>query len=159
MDEETTKIHITDSLTSSKIVELMDEYPNLKCITCSPSIYKRISKTYLEVLSELDIKVAVEYNWGAKSKSEEDKNKVLSLFKEGKTAREISEILEMTLNRVYYLIRKNNENLKCNDYKRKHDLNKRNLIKSMKNDGHRPKDIAFELDIPLRTVYYILNNK
>ena len=30
---------------------------------------------------------------------------------------------------------------------------------SLKEEGLKPKDIASKLDIPLRTVYYILNNK
>ena len=32
-------------------------------------------------------------------------------------------------------------------------------ITSLKEEGLKPKEIASKLDIPLRTVYYILNNK
>ena len=69
MDEELTTIHITKALYSSMIVELIDKYPNLEEITCSPSVYKITSKTYIDALSQLDIEVRQKYNWGAKSKS------------------------------------------------------------------------------------------
>ena len=52
MDEETTKIHITQVLTLSKVMELIDEYPNLEEITCSPSVYNRISKKYIEAFTD-----------------------------------------------------------------------------------------------------------
>ncbi|WP_225370322.1 hypothetical protein [Methanobrevibacter arboriphilus] len=42
--KEAETIHISSQLSSKMIVNLMDEYPNLKRITCPPSIYKRISK-------------------------------------------------------------------------------------------------------------------
>ena len=32
-------------------------------------------------------------------------------------------------------------------------------VKSLKEEGLKPKEIASKLDIPLRTVYYILNKK
>ena len=32
-------------------------------------------------------------------------------------------------------------------------------VKSLKEEGVKPKEIASKLDIPLRTVYYILNKK
>ena len=69
MDEETTTIHITKALTSAMIVDLIEEYPNLAEITCSPSVYNRTSSTYIDALSQLDINVRKKYNWGAKSKT------------------------------------------------------------------------------------------
>jgi hypothetical protein len=106
MDENVTTIHITQALSSSMIVELIDKYPNLEEITCSPSVYKRTSKTYIDALNQLDIEVNQKYEWGAKSKSNDIEFYIQKLSNEGLTARQISQKLDISLNRVYYLLRK-----------------------------------------------------
>ncbi|MDO5859797.1 hypothetical protein [Methanobrevibacter sp.] len=156
MDENVTTIHITEVLSSSLIMDLMDEYPNLSEITCSPSVYDRTSKKYIDALNQLDIEVKKKYNWGAKSRTNGEEKIVLDLAKKGYTAREISEKLNIKLNRVYYLLRKNKDNVKFDDYKRKYDYSD---VKSLKDEGLTAKEISENLDIPLRTVYYILNKK
>ncbi|WP_407415364.1 hypothetical protein [Methanobrevibacter sp.] len=154
MDEDTTTIHITKTLTSSMIVELIDEYPNLEEITCSPSVYNRTSNTYIDALKQLDINVKRHYNWGAKSRSNGIEFYVLKLSDEGLTPKQISQKLEISLNRVYYLLRK--ANARFDNRKRKYDHDE---IKQLKKDGLKPKEISDKLDIPLRSVYYILNKK
>ena len=154
MDENVKTIHITKALTSAIIVDLIDRYPNLEIITCSPSVYKRTSSTYIEALSQLDIEVKVKYNWGAKSKSNGQEFEVLELSRKGLKAREIAEKLDISLNRVYYLLRKTHG--RFDNYNRKHDHDE---VKSLKNDGLSVREISDRLDIPQRTVYYILNQK
>ena len=68
MDEDVTSIHITEVLSSLKIMDLLEEYPNLEKITCSPSVYNRTSNKYIEALNQLDIDVVKEYHWGASKK-------------------------------------------------------------------------------------------
>ncbi|WP_415953179.1 hypothetical protein [Methanobrevibacter woesei] len=159
MDEETTKIHITQVLTLSKVMELIDEYPNLEEITCSPSVYNRISKKYIEALESLDITVKKEYHWGSKSKYSSKDEEILRYVKENKSAKEISEILNIPVSRVYYYVKKNKDEVSFDNYKRKHDLNTRKEIKSLNKEGLKPKEISEKLNVPVRTVYYILNNK
>ena len=154
MDEDTTTIHITKTLTSSMIVELIDEYPNLEEITCSPSVFNRTSNTYIDALKQLDINVKRKYDWGAKSSSNGIEFYVLKLSNEGLTPKQISQKLEISLNRVYYLLRK--ADAQFDNRKRKYDYEE---IKQLKRDGSKPKEIAEKLDIPLRSVYYILNKK
>lgn len=154
MNEDTTTIHITKTLTSSMIVELIDEYPKLEEITCSPSVFNRTSNTYIDALKQLDINVKRKYNWGAKSRSNGIEFYVLKLSNEGLTPKQISQKLEISLNRVYYLLRK--ADAQFDNRKRKYDYEK---IKQLKRDGLKPKEIAEKLDIPLRSVYYILNKK
>ena len=156
MDEEVTTIHITEVLSSSLIMDLIDEYPNLCEITCSPSVYERTSKNYIDALEQLDIEVNKKYNWGAKSQTNGEEKTVLDLAKQGLNAREISEKLDMKLNRVYYLLRKNKDDVKFDDYKRKYDYSE---VRALKEDGLKPKEISEKLNIPLRSVYYILNKK
>ena len=108
MYEDVTTIHSTKALSSSMIVELIDRYPNLEEITCSPSVYKRTSKTYIDALGQLDIDVKTRYNWGAKSKSNGIEYYVQKLSNEGLSAKQISQKLDISLNRVYYLLKKSN---------------------------------------------------
>ncbi len=154
MDEDVTTIHITKALSSSMIVELIDEYPNLEEITCSPSVYKRTSKRYIEALDQLDINVRTEYRWGAKSKSNDIEFYIAKLSKEGLSAKQISQKLDMPLNRVYYLLRKSNTDF--DNRRRKYDYDE---IKQLKDEGLSAGEISEKLDIPLRSVYYILNKK
>ena len=153
MDDVTT-IHITKALSSSMIVELIDKYPNLEQITCSLSVYKRTSRTYVEALSQLDIEVNVRYNWGAKSKSNGAEFEVQKLSDEGLTPREIASKLDITLNRVYYLLRKSNASFDNRKHKHNHEE-----VKKLHDEGLRPKEISEKLKVPIRTVYYILNKK
>lgn len=154
MDEDITTVHITKALSSSRIVDLIEEYPNLSEITCSPSVYERTSKTYIDALSQLDIEVVKKYNWGAKSKTNGLEFEVLKLSDAGLKPKEISEKLNISLNRVYYLLRKSKA--RFDNRKRKYDYDE---IKSLKNEGLSARNISEKLDIPLRSVYYILNNK
>ena len=154
MDENVTTIHITQVLSSSMIVELIDEYPNLEEITCSPSVYERTSNTYIDALRQLDITVKSKYNWGAKSKSNGIEFYVKKLSDEGLTAKQISQKLDISLNRVYYLLKKSNA--KFDNRQRKYDHDE---IKNLKKEGMTAKEISEKLDIPLRSVYYMLNKK
>lgn len=154
MSDETTTIHITKALSSSMIVDLIEEYPNLSEITCSPSVYERTSKTYVDALSQLDIEVIKKYNWGAKSQSNGAEFEVLKLSDEGLKPKEIADKLNITLNRVYYLLRKSKANF--DNRKRKYNHAE---IKNLKDEGMSAREISEKLDIPLRSVYYILNKK
>ena len=154
MDNEVTTIHITKALSSSMIVDLIDEYPNLKEITCAPSVYKRTSKKYIKALKTLGIEVRTKYNWGAESRSNGIEFYVAKLSNEGLSARQISQKLDIPSSRVYYLLKKSKTDF--DNRKRKHDHTK---IKQLKEKGLTAKEISEMLDIPLRSVYYILNKK
>ncbi len=154
MDEDVTTIHITEALSSFRIVNLLENYPNLEKITCSPSVYNRTSNKYIEALNQLDIKVVKEYHWGTSKKPCDYEEDLLKMASEGYKASEIAEMLDITVNRVYYLLRRNKTKLDTNT--KKHDYYE---VKSLKESGLKPKEISEKLNIPIRTVYYILNNK
>lgn len=154
MDENITTVHITKALTSSIIVDLIEKYPNLEVITCSPSVYNRTSDTYIDALSQLDIEVKKKYNWGAKSQTNGAEFEVLKLSDEGLKPREIAQRLDISINRVYYLLKKSNADF--DNRVRKHNHYD---VKQLKCEGFSAKQIAQKLDMPLRSVYYILNKK
>lgn len=154
MEGDVTTVHITKTLSSSMIVNLIDKYPNLEEITCPPSVYKRTSKRYIDALKTLDITVRAKYEWGAKSRSNGIEFYVLKLSNEGLTARQISQKLDISLNRVYYLLKKSKADF--DNRRRKYDYGK---VRQLEKDGYSAKEISHDLNIPLRSVYYILNNK
>ena len=94
MDEDVTSIHITEVLSSLKIMDLLEEYPNLEKITCSPSVYNRTSNKYIEALNQLDIDVVKEYHWGASKKPCDYEEELLQLASEGYKAAEIAAMPE-----------------------------------------------------------------
>ena len=154
MDGDIKTVHITENLSSVVIMDLLEKYPNLELITCPPSIYNRTSSNYIEALNQLDIDVKKQYNWGASKQSCDYEDELLRLAGEGYSAKEIASKLNITQNRVYYLLRRNNE--KLNNYNKKHNHEE---VKRLKDEGLKAKEISKKLDIPLRSVYYILNKK
>jgi len=148
------EIHVSETLSSAMIVNLLEKYPNLEKITCPPSIYNRISKNYINALEQLDIKLEVEYQWGNTKQSCDYEDELLKLASEGYKASQIAEILDINVNRVYYLLRRNKKKLSTNT--KKHDYDK---VRKLYNENVTPKEISEQLNIPLRSVYYILNKK
>ncbi|WP_082762098.1 hypothetical protein [Methanobrevibacter olleyae] len=158
-DKNAVEVHISTQLTSRKLIELMDTYPSLKRITCPLSIYDRISPTYIKALDKLGVSVEVKYNWGKKKYSKNQINQIIDLYNEGKRSEEISSILGMSISNVNYIKSKYFDKINVKHYKRKYDDDCRLKIKNMKEAGLKPKDISYELNIPIRSIYYILNKK
>ena len=153
------EVHISTQLTSRKLIELMDTYHSLKRITCPQSIYDRISPTYIKALDEVGISVEVKYNWGKKKYSKNQINQVIDLFNEGKRSKDTANILEMPVSNVNYIKSKYFDKIKIKHYNRKYDEEVRLKVRSMRDSGLKPKEISKELNIPIRSVYYILNKK
>ena len=153
------EVHISTQLTSQKIIQLMDTYPSLKRITCPQSIYNRISPDYIKALDNLGVSIEIKYNWGKKKYSMTQINQVVDLFNEGKRSDEIASELDMPIANVNYIKSKYFDKINVKHYKRKYDDECRQKVKSMKESGLKPKEISNELNIPVRSVYYILNKK
>ena len=153
------EVHISSQLTSQKIIQLMDTYPSLKRITCPKSIYDRISPDYIKALDNLGVSIEIKYNWGKRKYSMTQINQVVDLFNEGKRSDEIADILEMPVSNVNYIKSKYFDKINVKHYKRKYDDECRLKVKSLKEEGLKPKEIFKKLDIPIRSVYYILNKK
>ena len=117
-------------------------------------MYKRTSKTYIDALGQLDIDVKTRYNWGAKSKSNGIEYYVQKLSNEGLSAKQISQKLDISLNRVYYLLKKSNADFDNRKRKYNHDE-----VRQLKKEGLSAREISQKLDMPIRSVYYILNKK
>ena len=86
-------------------------------------------------------------------------NQVVDLFNEGKRSEEIASILDMPVSNVEYIKSKYFDKINVKHYKRKYDEECRLKVKSMREEGLKPKEISNALNIPIRSVYYILNKK
>lgn len=153
------EVHTSATPTFADIIKILEENQDLKKLTCPESVYNRISKKYLAALDEMGIEVEIQNHSGAKEKYQEDEREVIQLALDGKKPKEISQILQIPTKTVYYLISKNRDKIKLDNYARKYDLNERDEIKSLNYEGHSASEIASMKNIPLRSVYYILNDK
>ncbi|WP_321421604.1 helix-turn-helix domain-containing protein [uncultured Methanobacterium sp.] len=147
------EIYVNKPLSFSRIMELLDQHPDLKKISCPPSLYSRISPKYLQALEELGVTVvSVEKKGRPKKYNEKDAKNIQELLKSGHTPQEIAEILSIPLKTVYYL---KGSRLKPGR-KMKYDTLKVKKVKNLYKNGVPAKDISKDLKIPLRTVYSLL---
>ena len=147
------KIYINKLLSFRRIMELLDQYPDLKKITCPPSLYARISPKYLQALKELGVAVEpVKRRGRPKKYNEEEVHKIKNMLQQGKTPQEITKILNIPLKTVYYL----------NDYqlkpgrKSKYDEKTAERVKNLYKHGLSAKKISEDMEIPLRSVYSLI---
>ncbi len=158
-DKNAVEIHLSKQPTSRKLIELIDTYPSLKRISCPLSIYNRISPDYIKALDKVGISVEVKYNWGKRKYSINQINQVIDLFNEGKRSEEVASLLDMPLANVNYIRSKYSKRIIQKHYKRKYDEECRSKVRNMRDEGLKPKEISKQLNIPIRSVYYILNKK
>jgi len=147
------EIYVNKPLSLGRIMEILDKHPNLKKISCPPSLYSRISPKYLQALDELNVKVEPVQKKGRPKKYHgKESYQVEFLLKSGHTPQEIAEKLQLTLKTVYYL---KDSPLKPGR-KVKYDQQQVQKIKDLYKDGFSAKEIANSLKIPIRTVYFLL---
>lgn len=147
------EIYVNQPLSFSRIMELLDQYPDLKKITCPPSLYSRITPKYIQALDELGVAVVpVEKKGRPKKYDEEEVEKVRSLLKSGHSPNEIAETLQIPLKTVYYL----KESPLKRGRKIKYNQEKVQKVKNLYNKGIPAKKIAACMEIPIRTVYSLI---
>ncbi|MEN6574442.1 helix-turn-helix domain-containing protein [Methanobacterium aggregans] len=146
------EVHVSQLLSSRKIMELLDKHPDLERIKCPRSICLRTSKKYLDALSELGIEVEPVETMGRPKKYKKEPELIQKLLDDGKSPDEVAEELNIPVKTVYYL--------KSSKFRRgrrsKYSPEVRGEIKKLHEEGVSVKEISQKLQIPLRTVYYIL---
>ncbi len=144
------EIYVSQPLTSHKIMELLDKNPELRKITCPPSIYRRIPPRYLDALSNLGVEVEPVKKSGRPRKyGEKEIEKINMMFKQGCTTQEISDTLDIPLKTVYYL----NKTPLQKGRKPKYPPETLREVKSWHEKGLSAREISEKLGIPLRSVH------
>ena len=147
------KVYVNEPLSSRKIIELLEEHPHLKKITCPKSLYLRTSQKYIDALSQLGVEVEPLTRRGRpKRYTESDVENIKKMLKKGASPQEISDSLHIPLKTVYYL----NKSGLGRGRKLKYGKEREIEVKSLYKNGLRAKEISKKFKIPLRTVYSII---
>ncbi|MDD1775515.1 MAG: resolvase [Methanobacterium sp.] len=150
------ELYVNHPLTSQKIMEILDNNPELEKITCPPSVYQRIAPKYIEALSRLGIKVEpVKKRGRPKKYNARDREAVDEMIEKGCTPLDISNTLKIPLKTVYYF---NKTPLK-KGRKRKYSTETIKKVHNMHKNGLSARKISDNLKIPLRSVYGLLKRK
>jgi len=148
------EIYVSQPLTIQRIMELLEQHPDLVQIKCPPSLYARTSSRYLGALENLGVVVEPEKRRGRPAKyGDEEVKKIDELLSQGKTPREIARLTGIPLKSVYPLIQKN----LSPGRPRKYDAETVDRVKKLRKSGKSAREISEQLLIPLRSVYFLLN--
>lgn len=148
------EIRVNEQLSASKIMEILEKYPELERIKCPQSIYRRISPKYVDALERLGIEIEILDQLGRPLKyGKELRNNVQNMLDQGLSPSDIAQRLNIPRKTVYYL---KNKHLK-RGRKRKYDNITENKVKKLFKQGFSAQEISEKLGIPLRTVYYLRN--
>ncbi len=149
-----TEIRVNEQLSASRIMEILEKYPELEKIKCPHSIYQRISPKYLDALEKLGIKIEIINQIGRPPKYDvEVRKNVQIMLDQGLSPSEVAQRLKIPIKTVYYL---KNKHLK-RGRKRKYDNLTEKRVKKLFKKGLSAQKISEKLEIPLRTVYYLRN--
>jgi hypothetical protein len=147
------EVYIKESLSSRKIIDILENNPDLNKIKCPNSLYLRMSKKYLKVLNDLEIEIEPLYNSGRPKKyKQSDIKEINKLINKGIAPKEIAERLNISVKSVYYLKDKPIKRGRKQKYATEVKAN----IRESFNSGISAKELSHINDIPLRTIYSII---
>lgn len=146
-------MHVNKPLSSSIIIEILDQNPDLETITLPESLYNRTSHTYLDALTQLEIQIQTKSVRGRPPIYDDQLQKQIDdLIKEGMPPKIISKRLKISQKTVYHL--------KTLPLKRgpesKYTQEQIEEIFILKDNGLKVKDISKKMNIPLRSVYDLI---
>ncbi len=105
---EVTEVYINLRPTKEIVVRILESAPNVRRISCPPSLYPKVSKKIINALEQLGIELVPEKRLRGRPKKYDEKT--VKLVREmagmGIPMREISERLGIPLRTVYYMVEK-----------------------------------------------------
>ncbi|WP_148882013.1 DUF1699 family protein [Thermococcus aciditolerans] len=106
LDEEVTEVYINLRPTKEILVRILERAPNVRKISCPPSLYPKVSKRVIAALAQMGIELVPEgYPRGRPRKYDERTiREVQNLLMRGVPAKEISIRMGIPLRTVYYMI-------------------------------------------------------
>ncbi|WP_297419004.1 DUF1699 family protein [Thermococcus sp.] len=105
LSDEVTEVYINLRPTKEILVRILENAPNVRKISCPPSLYPKVSKKVIAALAQMGIKLLPEgYPRGRPRKYDEGTvRRVRELIRGGMSAKEVSESLGIPLRTVYYM--------------------------------------------------------
>jgi len=105
LSDEVTEVYINLRPTKEILVRILENAPNVRRISCPPSLYPKVSKKAIAALAQMGIELVPEsYPRGRPRKyDEETVKRVRELLSGGIPAKEVSDRLGIPLRTVYYM--------------------------------------------------------
>ncbi|MBI5252944.1 MAG: DUF1699 domain-containing protein [Euryarchaeota archaeon] len=111
LNENTKKVHFSIRPTINILASILTAAPNVKMITCPPSLYERTPKKIKSALEKIGISFEALLLTPGRPRSHPNWkiNRVYDLEEKGFSAKEISDELKIPLTTVYYYLKKGTE--------------------------------------------------
>jgi hypothetical protein len=108
LDDTTMKVHLSVRPTINILASILTAAPNVKTITCPPSLYERTPKKIRTALTKININFEAFLLTPGRPRSHPNWKieKVYELEDKGYSAKEISDELGIPLTTVYYYLKK-----------------------------------------------------
>ncbi|WP_258084308.1 DUF1699 family protein [Thermococcus thermotolerans] len=106
LSDEVTEVYVNLRPTKEILVRILERAPNVRKISCPPSLYPKVSKKAVKALAQMGIELVPEgYPRGRPRKYDEGTIKeVQNLIMNGVPPKEISARMGIPLRTVYYMI-------------------------------------------------------
>lgn len=106
LTEDVTEVYINLRPTKEILVHILERAPNVRRISCPPSLYPKVSKKIIHALSQMGIQLVPEgYPRGRPRKyDEETVRAVIRLIEQGVPPKDISSRMGIPLRTVYYML-------------------------------------------------------
>jgi len=106
LNEDVTEVYVNLRPTKEILVRILERAPNVRKISCPPSLYPKVSKKAVKALAQMGIELVPEgYPRGRPRKYDESTiREVHNLIMKGVSPREISLRMGIPLRTVYYMI-------------------------------------------------------
>jgi hypothetical protein len=103
-----TEVYVNLRPTKEIVVHILERAPNVRRISCPPSLYPKVSKKVINALSQIGVELVPEGcpRGRPRKYDEETVRQVQELLRQGTPAKEISQNLGIPLRTVYYLVEK-----------------------------------------------------
>jgi hypothetical protein len=112
LDLEVNEVHLSVRPTINIIASILTAAPNIKVITCPPSLFERTPQKIKDALAKVDVKFKALLLTPGRPRMHSDTkiHDIYRLNKKGYSAKKISKDLKIPLTTVYYYLNKKNEN-------------------------------------------------
>jgi hypothetical protein len=108
LDVDTKEVHLSVRPTINILASILTAAPNVKVVTCPPSLYERTPKKIRRALGKIGIDFEAFLLTPGRPRSHPNWkiDKVYALEEKGYSAKEISDELDIPLTTVYYYLKK-----------------------------------------------------
>ena len=108
LSDDVTEVYVNLRPTKEILVRILERAPNVRKISCPPSLYPKVSKKIITALAQMGIDLVPEgYPRGRPRKYDEKTvRQVRELLMRGVPAKEISSRMGIPLRTVYYMMKK-----------------------------------------------------